>query len=59
MDKILVTGGTGFFGLNFLNKLDKNIFLLGNKKRLKKNNKQIIYLKKVNKRKPYQNYLFT
>ena len=49
MDKILVTGGTGFFGLNFLNKLDKNIFLLGNKKRLKKNNKQIIYLKKVNK----------
>ena len=50
MDKILVTGGTGFFGLNFLKNLDKNIFLLGNKKRLKKNNKQIIFVEKINKK---------
>lgn len=50
MDKILVTGGTGFFGLNFLKNLDKNIFLLGNKKRLKKNNKQIIFIEKINKK---------
>ena len=50
MDKILVTGGTGFFGLNFLKKLDKNIYLLGNKKILKKNNKQIIFLDKINKK---------
>ena len=50
MDKILVTGGTGFFGLNFLKKLDKNIILLGNKRKLKKKNNQIIYLNKVNKK---------
>ena len=50
MDKILVTGGTGFFGLNFLKKLDKNIYLLGNKKILKKNNKQIVFLDKINKK---------
>ncbi len=50
MDKILVTGGTGFFGLNFLKILNKNIFLLGNKKRLKKKNKQIIFVDKINKK---------
>lgn len=50
MDKILVTGGTGFFGLNFLRKKDKNVYLLGHKRILKKKNNQIIYLNKVNKK---------
>ena len=50
MDKFLVTGGTEFFGLNFLNSIDRNIYLLGNKKKLKKKNSQIIYLNKITKK---------
>ena len=48
MDKILVTGGTGFFGLNFLRKKDKNVYLLGHKRILKKKKNKIIYLNKFN-----------
>ena len=50
MDKFLVTGGTGFFGLNFLKNLENNIFLLGNKRKLKKSHRQIIYLPKLDKK---------
>ena len=50
MDKILVTGGTGFFGLNFLKNLENNIFLLGNKRKLRKSHRQIIYLPKLDKK---------
>ncbi len=49
MDKILITGGTGFFGLNFLKNITNNIYLLGNKKKLKKKHNQIFFLKKLNK----------
>ena len=49
MDRYLVTGGTGFFGLNFLKKQENNCFLLGHKKKLKIYNEQIIYLENFNK----------
>jgi dTDP-4-dehydrorhamnose reductase len=51
MDNYLVTGGTGFLGLNFLNHNSiNNIFLLGHKKILKKKNKNILYLDKYSKK---------
>ncbi len=50
MDKFLVTGGTGFFGLNFIRNPSKNIYLLGNQKQLKKKNSQIFFLDEFSKK---------
>lgn len=50
MDRYLITGGTGFFGFNFLNYLNENIFLLGHKKKFLKKNPQIVFLKILNKK---------
>ncbi|MDB0032501.1 sugar nucleotide-binding protein [Alphaproteobacteria bacterium] len=50
MDRYLITGGTGFLGINFLGLKNKNIFLLAHKRKLLKKNNQIIYLQPLNKK---------